>query len=91
MSSLISILGISGDCTTAFLIPENMGIVVGIVSIYQFLAKLQVLPFNSFPVAILDFLLISMLHIIAGCTIEFLTPKNMGVAVGISSLSSTVP
>jgi len=35
--------------------------------------------------------LISMLHTTDGCTIEFTTPEDMFVAVGISSLSSIVP
>ena len=66
-----------------------MVVAVGIVLISHIVAKI----FSYFPAAILDFPLISMSQIINGCTIEFRTPENMGVAIVISSLglSSMVP
>ena len=46
--------------------------------------------YASLPAAILDLTLISMSLIIDRCTIELYTAETMGVAVGISSLSSIV-
>ena len=68
-----------------------MGVAVGIVSISQFLANLQVFPFLcQFTSRHLGFNTISSSHIIGRRTIELYTTENMGVAVGISSLSSIV-
>jgi len=84
--------GISDNCPIVFINSKNMGLAVGIVSIglSQIWAKLQVFPFFVVFQPPSWIFHISMSRIIAGCIIEFPTPENKGVTVGISSLSSTV-
>ena len=69
---------------------RTIGVAVGIVSISQFLAKLQVLPvYAGFLAAILNFVMISMTlsRIIVDCTIVLSSLENIGFAVGIASIS----
>ena len=71
---LISMSGTSGDGTIVFTTFETIDLAVRIVSISQFLAKLQVLPvYGSFMAAILNFLLISVSGISGDFTIVFRT------------------
>jgi len=63
---------ISADCIIVFPTLENIGFAVGIASISQLLAKLQVFPgYGRFIAAMLGFMLISMSGISGGCTIVF--------------------
>jgi len=82
---LISMSGISGDCTVVFFTSKNMGLAVRIVPISHLLGKLQVFRFFYFPTAIFDFQRTTMSHIIAGCTSKLPIHENMGIAVGIMS------
>ena len=71
---LISMSGISDDCTIVFPTFETIDLAVRIVPISQFLAKLQVLPvYGGCMAAILNFLLISMSGISGDCTNVFHT------------------
>ena len=79
---------ISVDCTIVFPSLENIGFAVGIASISQLYAKLQVLPvYGGWMAAILNFLLISMSGISGGCTIVFPTFETIDIAVRIVSIS----
>jgi hypothetical protein len=76
--------------STMFLHHRTIGIAVGIVTISQFLPKLQVLlVYAGFLAAILKIVIISMSRIRADCTIVFgtLDLENVGFAVGIVSIS----
>ena len=70
--------GTSGDCTIVFHTFETMDLAVRIVSITHFWQSYKYFRVFQFPAAILDFPVISMSHIIAGCTVEFFTPENRG-------------
>jgi hypothetical protein len=83
--------GVCGNCTIVYQTLEDIGFAVGIASISQFLAKLQVLPvYGSFMAAILNFLLISMSGISGDCTIVFPTFETMDLAVRIVSITQCV-
>ena len=85
---LISMSGISGDCTIVFPTFETLDLVVRIVPISQILAKLQVFPvYYGFMAAILNFLLISMSGISGDCNIVFHTFETMDLAVRIVSIT----
>ena len=67
---------------------ENIGFAVGIVSISLFLAKIQVLPvYAGFMAAILKIVMTAMSHICDDCIIVFPTLENIGLAVGMVSIS----
>jgi hypothetical protein len=81
---------ISVHCTIVFLIPENMGLAVGIVPIRPDISIFDKVT-SIFVCMVLQPLLGFSTDIDVsqyGCTIEFPSPENSGVAVGISSLSS---
>ena len=80
---MISMSGISGDCTIVFPTFETLDLAIRIVPISQFLAKLQVLPvYDGFMAAILNFLLISMSGISGDCSIVFATFEAIDLPVG---------
>jgi len=64
-------LRISADCTFVFPTLETKGFAVGIVSIFQFVAKYKYFRFSSFLAAILNFVVISMVRIGADCAVVF--------------------
>ena len=85
---MMSMSLISADCTIVFPTLENIGFAVGIASISQLLAKLQVLPvYGSFMAAIWNFLPMSMSGISADCTIVFPAFETIDLAVRIVSIS----
>ena len=80
--------GVCGNRTIVYQTLEDIGFAVGIASISQFLAKLQVLPvYGSFMAAILNFLLISMSGISGDCTIVLPTFETIDLAVRIVPIS----
>jgi hypothetical protein len=79
---------ITADCTIVFPTLENIGFAVGIASISQLLAKLQVLPvYACFLAAILKIVMMSMSRISVYCPFVFSALENMGFAVGIVLIS----
>ena len=85
---LIWMSGVSGNCTILCHTLEDIGFAVGIASISQFWAKLQVLlVYAGFLAAILKILIMSMSRISADCTIVFSTVEIIDLAIRIVSIS----
>ena len=79
---------ISDDCTIVFPTFETIDLAVRIVPIFQFLAKLQVLPvYGGLIAAILNFYLISMSGISDNCTSVYPTFETSDLAVRIVPIS----
>ena len=84
---LISMSGTSGDCTIVFPTFVTIDLAVGIVSISQFVARLQVLPvYSMFLVAVLNFRPKTMSRISITPNV-FPASNSIGAAVAIVLIS----